>query len=134
MHSNHQFIIYFQKCERETNHGIIIADRLAKTATFSIYVPATMGPIARSTAKKLINKQLFHWSKYNILHTMKSSHIISRNIYKWRFYIYLHLDTKKELEFARWQSAILLKLRSGHNELNASKHILMHHSDYQHQL
>eukprot|EP01084_Bolivina_argentea_P002361 4352_1 len=41
------------------------------------------------------------------------------------------LDVEKELELDQYQTSILLKLRSSHNELNRCKHILKHYNLYQ---
>eukprot|EP01084_Bolivina_argentea_P241468 405372_1 len=41
------------------------------------------------------------------------------------------LDVEKELDLDQYQTSILLKLRSSHNELNRCKHILKHYNLYQ---
>ncbi len=133
-YSLYKFKIYFQKCYRETHHGIIIADRLAKFATQQHFSDCKIGPIARSTAKKLVTKYLYQTSKTNAFKNLKNDHVMSRNVYKWKSYLEINLDIEKEMALPNYQTAILLKLRSGHNELHASRHQLIHHSEYTFQM
>ncbi len=128
----YNIIIFFQTCKRETNHAIIIADRLAKMATkiMNNKAPINICPISKKIAKKLMNKRLYKASKINVINNIKKNHLISNNIYKWRYYISRNFDPMKELLLKQFQTSILIKLRSSHIELNNTKHLLKHHSYY----
>eukprot|EP01084_Bolivina_argentea_P259813 438568_1 len=128
IYEKYGIITYLQKCKRETHHAIMIADRLAKKATkwCNINTASLYCPISLKTAKKLTTKQM-----YKSLLNLQKHHIISCNIYQWRKYLNDNLDVEKELELKQYETSILLKLRSSHNELNRAKHILKHYKLYQ---
>ncbi len=136
LYKTYDIITYFQRCKRETYHGIIVADRLAKIAAKSYpenqkIFPTT--PIAKSTFKKLINKHIYECDKTETLKALKNTHIISQNIYKWKYWIMEHYNALKELNLnlTQIQSSILIQLRSEQCPLNTTKHKLNHYKHYE---
>ncbi len=61
---------------------------------------------------------------------MQNTHVISKNIYLWRYYINIHFNALKELRIPQYQIAILMQLRSEHSPLNLTQHKLQHYKYY----
>ncbi len=133
LYSTWNVIIYFQRTKRDTNHGIKIADALAKRAV-DLYDKKSQfvfrQPISQKTVKKLIKKRIKNNFQKKALTNLKSMHLISRNIYLWRHHITKYYEPSKELELDRFQNCILIQLRSGHIKLNNYLHIQKHQKYY----
>ncbi len=133
LYSTWNFITYFQRTKRDTNHGIKIADELAKRAVELYDINSKFvlrQPISQKTVKKLIKKCIKNNFQKNALTNLKSVHLISRNIYLWRYHIKKYYQPLKELEFDRFENSILIQLRSGHIKLNNYLHIQKHQKYY----
>ncbi len=79
--------------------------------------------MSKKMAKKLMRRYMYTISKNNAFDKLKCDHVISCHIYKWKCHIQLNFVPLEELELLHFQTSILLKLRSGHVELNSCKHI-----------
>eukprot|EP00483_Globobulimina_turgida_P010728 UN10749 len=62
---------------------------------------------------------------------LKRTHIMSRHLYCWRYYISRNLDKHREQRMSRLHVKLLIQVRSNHLKLNLMLHVREHRLYYQ---